>query len=315
MASGLIGSRPQDRAGASGARRSVHEGDARVSFLRDPQIERNVNRLPITFDSHGVDRFGVDKEWLIRAYSPFAHMYRSYLNVTTFGMEHVPKTGRGLLIGNHSGGIGADAAMTMTSLLMNHDAPRLAHGMAEYFFNTWPFASQLMNRTGHLTGLPEHAEMLLEAGRIVVAFPEGARGTAKLYRDKYKLVRFGTGFVRLALKMKTPIYPFAFIGGEEAFPTLFHIKGLNKLIGAPYVPVAPQLVIWPLPVSCQIHFGAPLQFEGDGSETDEVIQGYVERVKESIHGLIETGLAARPAAFTRKLVHSPYDPTRPDLKR
>ena len=128
-------------------------------------------------------------------------------------------------------------------------------------------------------------------------------------------MRFGTGFVRLALKMKTPIYPFAFIGGEEAFPTLFHIKGLNKLIGAPYVPVAPQLVIWPLPVSCQIHFGAPLQFEGDGSETDEVIQGYVERVKESIHGLIETGLAARPAAFTRKLVHSPYDPTRPDLKR
>ena len=57
-----------------------------MSFLRDPQIERNVNRLPITFDSHGVDRFGVDKEWLIRAYSPFAHMYRSYLNVTTFGM-------------------------------------------------------------------------------------------------------------------------------------------------------------------------------------------------------------------------------------
>ncbi|MCA9577161.1 MAG: 1-acyl-sn-glycerol-3-phosphate acyltransferase [Sandaracinaceae bacterium] len=278
-------------------------------------MERNVNRLPIPFDAHGVDPFGVDKEWLIRAYSPFASMYRRYLNVTTFGMEHVPKTGRGLLIGNHSGGIGADAAMTMTSLLMNHDAPRLAHGMAEYFFNTWPFASQLMNRTGHLTGLPEHAEMLLGAGRIVVAFPEGARGTAKLYRDRYKLVRFGTGFVRLALKTKTPVYPFAFIGGEEAFPTMFHIKGLNKLIGAPYVPVAPQLVIWPLPVSCQIHFGPPLHFEGDGSETDEVIQGYVDRVRDAIADLIQKGLAARPAAFTRQRVDSPYDPTRPELKR
>ncbi len=284
-----------------------------MAFLRDEQIEQNVNRLPIPFDAHGVDPFGVQKDWLVRAYSPFAHLYRSYLNVTTFGMENLPKSGRGLLIGNHSGGIGADAAMTMSSLLLNTDSPRLAHGMAEYFFNTWPFASQLMNRVGHLTGLPEHAEMLLQAGRIVVAFPEGARGTAKLYRDRYKLVRFGTGFMRLALKMQTPVYPFAFIGGEEAFPTLFHIKGLNKLIGAPYVPVAPQLVIWPLPVSCQIHFGKPLEFDGDGTETDEVIHGYVEEVKDAIRGLIRTGLEARPSAFTTKTVRSPYDPTRPDL--
>ena len=286
-----------------------------MGFFRDQQIERNVHRLPIPFDQYGVDPFGVQKDWLIRWYSPFAQLYRNYLNVTTFGMENLPKEGRGLLIGNHSGGIGADAAMTMTSLLMNKESPRLPHGMAEYFFNTWPFASQAMNRVGHLTGLPEHAEMLLDAGRIVVAFPEGARGTAKLYRDRYKLVRFGTGFMRLSLKMKTPIYPFAFIGGEEAFPTLFHIKGLNKLIGAPYVPVAPQLVIWPLPVSCQIHFGAPLQFEGDGSETDEVIHGYVEQVKDAIRDLIRDGLSKRPAAFTRQVVPNPNDPTRPELQR
>ena len=144
---------------------------------------------------------------------------------------------------------------------------------------------------------------------------EGARGTGKLYRDRYKLVRFGTGFMRLALKMKTPIYPFAFIGGEEAFPTLFHIKGLHKLIGAPYVPVAPQLVIWPLPVSCQIHYGKPLEFDGDGSETDDVIHGYVEQVKDSIRELIRDGLAARPAAFTRQTIPNPNDPTRPELQR
>lgn len=286
-----------------------------MALFLDEQIRKNVDRLPIPFDQFGVDPFGVQKDWLVKAYSPFAQIYRRYLKVTTFGMENLPKKGRGLLIGNHSGGIGADAAMTMTSLLMNNSSPRLAHGMAEYFFNTWPFASQLMNRIGHLTGLPEHAEMLLNAERIVVAFPEGARGTAKLYKDRYKLVRFGTGFMRLALKMKTPVYPFAFIGGEEAFPTMFHIKGLNKLLGAPYVPVAPQLVIWPLPVSCQIHFGEPLEFDGDGSETDEVIQGYVQQVKDSIAGLIDEGLAKRPTAFTTQRIDNPTDPTWPDHAR
>ncbi|MEZ4286690.1 MAG: 1-acyl-sn-glycerol-3-phosphate acyltransferase [Polyangiales bacterium] len=176
--------------------------------------------------------------------------------------------------------------------------------MAEYFFNTWPFVSPLMNRVGHLTGLPEHANQLLNAGRVVVAFPEGARGTAKLYKDRYKLVRFGTGFMRLALRNRTPIIPTAFIGGEEAFPTLFHIKGLEKLIGAPYVPVAPQLVIFPLPVSCQIYYGLPMYFEGDGSESDEVIQEYVDQVRDEIAHLIERGLQARPRAFTTRRVLS-----------
>ena len=77
--------------------------------------------------------------------------------------------------------------------------------MAEYFFNKWPFVSPLMNRVGHLTGIPEHARQLLHSERLVVAFPEGARGTGKLYKDRYKLVRFGTGFMRLARKTKTPI--------------------------------------------------------------------------------------------------------------
>lgn len=268
-----------------------------MGFFSDPQIARNVDRLPIPFDEYGFDPFGVSKKHLVRVYSPFAQMYRHYLRVSAFGMENIPARGRALLIGNHSGGIGADAAMVMTSLLMNDEAPRLAHGMAEYLFNKFPFTSTLTARVGHLTGLPEHGVRLLEADRVVVAFPEGARGTGKLYKDAYKLVRFGSGFMRLALRTQTPIIPFAFIGGEEAFPTLFHIKWLAKLIGAPYVPVAPQLVLWPLPVSCQIYYGEPMSFAGDGSEPDHVVHAYVDQVRERIALLIEHGLKARPSRF------------------
>ncbi len=268
-----------------------------MSLLRDPQVARNVSRSDLEFDEFGIDSFGISREHLIGFYSPFAAMYRDYLKVTEYGRHHIPRRGRTLIISNHSGGIGADAAMIMTSMLLDDDNPRVAHGMAEYFFNRWPFVSQLFSRVGHLTGLPEHAERMLETERMVIAFPEGARGTAKLYRDAYKLVRFGTGFMRLALKMKAPIVPTAFIGGEEAFPTMFHIKGLHRLLGAPYVPVAPQLLMWPLPVACQIHYGEPLFFEGDGMEPDEIIADYVGQVRDAIAGLIQQGLDARPKNF------------------
>ena len=124
-----------------------------------------------------------------------------------------------------------------------------------------------------------------------MAFPEGVRGIGKLYKDKYKLVRFGTGFMRIALKTNTPIVPFAYIGGEESFPAVYNAKPLAKLVGVPYWPVPPYLVPLPLPVPCRIHYGHPLYFEGDGTESDSVIEEYVQQVRTQIAILIEEGRA------------------------
>src|SRR5262249_3447822 len=152
-------------------------------------------------------------------------------------LSNVPSRGRVMLVGNHSGGVALDAAMTMTALLLDHDPPRLAQSMVEKFLGRMPFAGVFMNRSGQLTGLPEHARRLLDDDRLLMVFREGARGTAKLYRERHGLVDFGTGFLRLALETKTPILPFAFVGGGEAIPTVFNAVGLGKLVGAPYVPV------------------------------------------------------------------------------
>ena len=60
-----------------------------MSFLDDPQVRRNVDRLHIEFDDYGFDRFGLSKKSLVRAYSPMAYVYRRYLKVTSFGLENV----------------------------------------------------------------------------------------------------------------------------------------------------------------------------------------------------------------------------------
>jgi 1-acyl-sn-glycerol-3-phosphate acyltransferase len=154
--------------------------------------------------------------------------------------------------------------------------------MAEKFINRLPFASLWSNRTGQFTGVPETAHKLLEDDRLLMVFPEGARGTAKLYKQRHSLVQFGTGFMRLALKTRTPIVPFAFLGGGEAIPTIYNAYTLGKLVGAPYVPVTPYLLPLPLPVHLEIEYGAPMTFHGTGAEDDEVVQGYVEQVRNRV---------------------------------
>ena len=193
--------------------------------------------------------------------------------------------------------------MVWVSCFVELDPPRLAQGMAEKFINRVPFASMFSARTGNFTGLPENAIHLLENDRMLMVFPEGARGTAKLYGERNSLVRFGSGFVRLALRTRTPIVPFAFIGGGEALPTVMNLYALGKLFGMPYIPVTAYLLPIPRPVDLQIHYSEPMVFEGTGDEEDGVIYEYVDQVKARIAGLIERGV--RSSGGVRSHAESP----------
>jgi hypothetical protein len=46
-------------------------------------------------------------------------------------------------------------------------------------------------------------------------------------------------------------------------------------------------------VKLEVHYSAPMFFEGTGSEEDEVVYGYVEQVKERIASLIDIGKKRR----------------------
>ena len=126
----------------------------------------------------------------------------------------------------------------------------------------------------------------------------------KTYRQRYQLQRFGLGFMRLALETATPIVPIGIVGGEEQSPGLANIRPLGKLIGSPAFPITATFPFLglagflPLPVKFHLHFGNPVQFEGDPNEDDTAIQERVDVVKEEIRRLIADGLASRKSWFT-----------------
>jgi 1-acyl-sn-glycerol-3-phosphate acyltransferase len=97
--------------------------------------------------------------------------------------------------------------------------------------------------------------------------------------------------MRLALQTKTPIIPFGFIGGGDAFPTVANSVELGKIFGAPYVPIGLSPI--PLPVELAVHYGEPMIFEGTGNEDDRAIENKVEQVKGRIADLIDHGERVR----------------------
>ncbi len=257
------------------------------------EVRGRVDRLEIPFGDYGIDPYGISKRDVVVSFTPFAWLYRHYFRVRAHGTENIPPRGRAMLVGNHSGGIALDAAMVLASVLLELDPPRLAQSMIEKFINRMPFAATWSSRTGQFPGVPETAVRLLKDDRLVLVFPEGARGTAKLFPERHSLVDFGTGFMRLAMQAQAPIVPFGFIGGGEAIPTVFNAYRLGKALGVPYLPFTPWGAPLPLPVPLAVYYGAPLRFEGTGREEDQVIQANVDRVKDAIAGLINRGRAER----------------------
>ena len=255
-----------------------------------PEVEARIEELDIPFNRYGIDPYGVSKQHLGFFLSALTLFYRRYFRASVSGAQHIPPTGRVMLVGNHSGGIAIDAGMVIASCFWELDPPRLAQGMIEKFLTRLPFAAKWAAAAGQFTGLPEHAIRLLEEDRMLMVFPEGARGTAKLFKERYSLVRFGTGFMRLALQTQTPIVPVAFLGGGEALPTVMNLTGAAALVGAPYIPLTPYLLPLPLPVHVELHYGQPVMPSGDGSEDDHEILLKVEDIKRRISDLIDRGL-------------------------
>jgi len=126
----------------------------------------------------------------------------------------------------------------------------------------------------------------------------------KLYSDRYRLQRFGTGFMRLALSTNTPIVPVACIGSEEQNPGIANLKGLAGLLGMPALPVTPTfpllgpLGLLPLPVKYHFYFGEPIHFDGEEDDDDRAIAQKVNTVRDAIHGLFEQGLDEREGIFS-----------------
>lgn len=265
--------------------------------LVDDELRARHARLDLHLNEYGYDRWGASRDDQLRMLAVARFFHRHYFRVEAHDIERVPD-GRVLLVGNHSGQLAYDGLLVATSLFFDREPPRFARAMIERFFIETPVVGKFMTRMGQLTGIQENAERLLtEEEAAVLVFPEGARGGGRVWADRYKVMGFSQGFLRLAKRARAPIVPFAFIGGEEMCPSVSRAAPLAKLLGTPYVPIVPWGLPLPAPVKVHVCFGAPMRFEGTGDEEDDVIRPEVRQVEHAVSELIGRGLAMRKGIF------------------
>ena len=78
----------------------------------------------------------------------------------------------------------------------------------------------------------------------MLVFPEGTKGPAKTWDERYKLRRFGRGgFVEIAMRAGVPVVPIALVGAEESMPILVRLPSLAKAFGLPYMPVTANMLV------------------------------------------------------------------------
>ena len=254
-----------------------------------------------------VDDFGFDPEWTESFLIAFKALYRDYWRVETTGVEHVPASGRALLVANHAGVLPWDGTMIKTAVFTEHPRPRHVRALVASQFMGMPTLSWFLRRTGQAVGHPDDTRRLLERDELVLVFPEGTRGTGKSFRDRYRLRRFGRGgFVATAIRAQAPIVPVSVVGSEEIYPMLADLRPVARLFGLPYFPVTPfwpwlgPLGMIPLPSKWRIQFHAPIEvsnLQPDDAEDQHLVMALADDVRDVIQRGIYDNLRLRRGVF------------------
>jgi 1-acyl-sn-glycerol-3-phosphate acyltransferase len=275
----------------------------------DPRALREL--IPSADPSREVDDWG-RSERVFQLMEPLLNFYyRYWFRVDAQGLENVPDTGGALLVSNHSGALPPDAPMIMQAIRNEHPhgRERPLYMLGEHWFKGYPGVGMLANKIGLVAAHPANAQRLLaDEGRLALVFPEGQKGSRKLYWQRYKLRRFGRGgFVKTALRAQVPIVPVAVIGAEEAMPIFAHVQPLQRLTGLIYFPINHAFPHFGLaagamylPAKFKIRFLEPVTLDGYAPEDAEdlgLVQALAEQIRLRIQREVDRLVATRSSVW------------------
>jgi 1-acyl-sn-glycerol-3-phosphate acyltransferase len=263
------------------------------SRLVSKELDEHINSIRKPIGTLGYDPWGYNNETIKYGLSIAKPIYEKYFRTEAHGVDHIPAEGPVLIVGNHSGQLPIDGILVGYALASRQKNPRIPRAMIERFFPTVPWLGNFLNEVGAVLGDPVNCARMLANNEAIIVFPEGVRGSGKLYRDRYKLQRFGPGFMHLAMEYNATIVPVGVVGCEETIPALANIKPLARLLGLPYFPLAAPVV---LPAKVHICVGEPMEFDNDNIP-EEQVTARVELVKAAVGEMITKGLNQRKRIF------------------
>ncbi len=234
----------------------------------------------------------------------YSWIYQYYFRVQTDGWEHIPPTGKVLLIGSHNGGLAAPDTIMMTYDWFRHfGTARLAYALMDAkIWKVFPALARLATQVGTIQTHPDLVREALRRQAAVLIYPGGVQDVFRPYSKRNQIYFHGhKGFVKLAIQEEVPIVPFISYGAHstlivltDLYPQLrqLHQWGMPWLLGIdpgvfpiylglPWgIGVGPIPNI-PLPVKLHTRVCPPIIFDRYGEEAARdrtYVKGCYDRV-------------------------------------
>jgi 1-acyl-sn-glycerol-3-phosphate acyltransferase len=255
-----------------------------------------------------VDEWGRSERWREMARRVYDPVYRSWFRAEWEGLDRIPTDGGALLVANHAAAIPSDAPVIMHGIETELERP--VYGLADHMFRDLPVVGTMWSRLGGVVAQPDNAYRLLrDQGQLVLVFPEGEKGPAKTYQQRYRLRRFGRGgFIEIAMRAGVPVVPIAVVGAEESMPIVARFNTLGRRLGLPYLPVtANHLLLGPVlgtvayfPAKFRLRVLDPVHFDVPPDQdrySRSLIVEEAEAIRQSIQSALYDMLSTRQSIW------------------
>lgn len=218
-----------------------------MSYITDEELQKQIEENKKIYTEH------YDEEFVVNIIEQVLSIIdETYFRSRYIGFRNLPERNNPerplIYASNHSGmAFPWDAIIFGCGLLKKHkfDWTKTVRPLAA------PMLSQstLMNpflmrnawkKTGCVDATTLNFETMMQQSESnLLIYPEGVPGIGKGFNKRYQLQRFSTSFLRMSIKYKTDVIPYATINGEYINPYVYSIPWLNKLankVGIPFVP-------------------------------------------------------------------------------
>ena len=257
----------------------------------------------------GFDEFGMDAAYIRRYCGHLFHLLHDlYWRVELDGIEHVPASGRGVLVGMHRGFMPFDGVMALYALVTKRN--RIPRFLIHPSLTKFPFLADFMAKLGGIMACQENGDWVLQRDELLGVFPEGIRGAFTMYERAYTLGKFGRDeFVRMALRNRAPILPFVTVGSAEIYPILKRVdwSWFKRYTEWPFLPIT--AAPFPLPSKWHTQFLPPMhieqQYGPEAADDAKTVHRISLEVRQRMQAAIDEMLLRRKSIFYGTIFDQP----------
>jgi 1-acyl-sn-glycerol-3-phosphate acyltransferase len=265
---------------------------------------------PSRFDGTGLDRR--DAAYIRELMPVMELLHRYWFRATATGLEHLPRDGPALVVGNHSGGIMTpDTAITLHAWMTALGAETPMYGLVHPAIFKIPYLNVHTMKIGGIRAHPRQAMEALDAGAVVLVYPGGGDEVYRSFARRNEVDLMGrTGFIKLAMRYGAPIIPLVAAGGHETLIVLHDGEGLAKRLGlhGRGVTRLPVSLSWPwgivvgfpynvpFPARIDVRVGPPIALDDiDPADMRDrrVVRECYERIEGRMQGMLDELVAER----------------------